>query len=179
MSLLIEISMLSAALEAIEAGNWQSNRNWKAVFGMEVGSEVGWKALDPTAPNVPVFELTCRLLYRENPANLVRYQTHTLLIPPFFLFKVPFVKFAQLARDYQAQGDSSFARKCRKVSSNSLLANVTLSYPYRHTSSRELYNVCRFLYPRKRLPHAGRLCWHTLLFCSTGRILAHLIGAMS
>jgi hypothetical protein len=88
----------SSAVEAIEAGHWDSNRDWKSVFGVEVGSGVSRKALHPVAPNIPVFELTCRLLYREQPEELV-----------------PFVKFAQLARDYQAQGESAFARRCRKT----------------------------------------------------------------
>ena len=63
---------LPAAVEAIEVGHWDSNRDWKSVFGVEVGSGVRRKALDPVAPNIPVFELTCRLLYREQPEELVR-----------------------------------------------------------------------------------------------------------
>ena len=47
--------------------------------------------------HIPLFEETCRLLYQSHPEDLLA-----------------FVSFAQLARDHQAQGDSAFARKCRK-----------------------------------------------------------------
>ena len=50
-----------------------------------------------TTNHAPIFEETCRLLYRLHPEDLLT-----------------FVNFAQLARDHQAQGDSAFARKCRK-----------------------------------------------------------------
>lgn len=47
--------------------------------------------------HVPIFEETCRLLYHSHPDELLT-----------------FVNFAQLVRDHEAQGDSAFARKCRK-----------------------------------------------------------------
>jgi hypothetical protein len=80
----------------IEGGDWQSDRDWKTIFGTEVGSGVGRGLGLPQT--LPLFEMTCRLLYREQPSEL----TH-------------FVTFAQLARDCQAQEDSAFARRCRKT----------------------------------------------------------------
>ncbi len=53
--------------------------------------------MQDTTNHTPIFEETCRLLYRLHPEDLLT-----------------FVNFAQLARDHQAQGDSAFARKCRK-----------------------------------------------------------------
>lgn len=50
-----------------------------------------------TTNHVPLFEETCRLLYLSHPEDLLT-----------------FVNFAQLVRDHKAQGDSAFARKCRK-----------------------------------------------------------------
>ncbi len=50
-----------------------------------------------TVEHVPIFEETCRLLYHSSPNDLLTFLT-----------------FAQLVRDHQAQGDSAFARKCRK-----------------------------------------------------------------
>jgi hypothetical protein len=94
----LALPSFSAAVEAIGRGDWDSERDWKSMFGTETGSGLGGKVLETLAPSVPVFELTCRLLYREQPAELVS-----------------FVTFAQLARDRQAQGDSSFARRCRET----------------------------------------------------------------
>ena len=53
--------------------------------------------MQPSYNRVPLFEETCRLLYRTHPDELLT-----------------FVTFTQLARDYQALEDSAFARKCRK-----------------------------------------------------------------
>ena len=53
--------------------------------------------MQPSHSHIPLFEETCRLLYRTHPDMLLT-----------------FVTFAQLARDYQALEDSAFARKCRK-----------------------------------------------------------------
>jgi hypothetical protein len=58
-------------VEAIGRGDWDSERDWKSMFGTETGSGLGGKVLETLAPSVPVFELTCRLLYREQPAELV------------------------------------------------------------------------------------------------------------
>ena len=62
---------LFAALEAIKGGQWCSHTDWRSVFGVEVANEIGRKTLDSTASNVPVFEFTCRLLYSEDPKELV------------------------------------------------------------------------------------------------------------
>ena len=59
------------AAEAIEAGNWHPCHDWKSLFGVEVASEVERKSLESVPLTVPLFELTCRLLYREDPKELV------------------------------------------------------------------------------------------------------------
>ena len=85
-------------MDQLESGEWQSNRNWKGIFATERAK--GRQAsgyMQPSHNHIPIFEETCRLLYRTHPNQLLT-----------------FVTFAQLARDFQALEDSAFARKCRK-----------------------------------------------------------------
>ena len=60
-----------AAVAQIEGGDWQSDRDWKTIFGTEVGSSASVRGLG-LPQMLPLFEMTCRLLYREEPTELVR-----------------------------------------------------------------------------------------------------------
>ena len=55
----------------MEAGGWNSDKDWKSILGPEAGSGVGRGLLEGVAPNVPLFVLMCRLLYSEQPRELV------------------------------------------------------------------------------------------------------------
>lgn len=85
-------------MDQLQSGEWHSHRNWKGIFATERarGRQSGGY-MQPSHSHIPLFEETCRLLYRTHPDVLLT-----------------FVTFAQLARDYQALEDSAFARKCRK-----------------------------------------------------------------
>lgn len=131
------LAVLCVAVTALETDKWESQRNWKDIFATEVATRIErsylkvqwpvdlelrndnycfsldffflfpsshpycfWSALfcvQDTTNHIPIFEETCRLLYRSHPEELLT-----------------FVNFAQLARDHQAEGDSAFARKCRR-----------------------------------------------------------------
>lgn len=92
------VTSFENAVKQLHSGSWQSRRNWRSIFGVESASRLQHGFVQATMPpQFPIFELTCRLLYQFNPSELL-----------------PFVTFAQLARDHQSQGDSAFARKCRK-----------------------------------------------------------------
>lgn len=91
--------MLFTAVDQLQSGEWRSHRNWKGIFATERarGRQTSGGYMQPSHSHIPLFEETCRLLYRTHPDVLLT-----------------FVTFAQLARDYQALEDSAFARKCRK-----------------------------------------------------------------
>ena len=66
----------------IERGDWKSDRDWKTIFGTEAGNSLRKGArLEGVATNVPIFELTCRLLYKEQSNELV--SCHSNIIPMF------------------------------------------------------------------------------------------------
>ena len=52
------------------------------------------------------------------------------VVSPRLLLQEHFVRFAQLARDHQARGDSSFARRCRKVSTAEPYIGHTHTSPF-------------------------------------------------
>ncbi|XP_064388310.1 uncharacterized protein LOC135336444 isoform X2 [Halichondria panicea] len=92
-----DVDNFEKAIEELEAGSWSSTRNWRGILATESAVRIQRSYMRATTNHLPLFEETCRLLYRTHPSDLL-----------------PFVTFAQLVRDFQAQGDSAFARKCRK-----------------------------------------------------------------
>lgn len=106
------------AVEELQSGVWHSEKNWKSIFGTEYGSSLHKGIVHAQPPNISLFELVCRLLYEQEPQEVVSAHVYFIFVCGYCsstFLQIFFVKFAQLARDHQAEGDSAFARKCRKV----------------------------------------------------------------
>ena len=63
-------------MEELEGGTWSSDRDWKSLFSTETGSGLGRGVLQSLPLNVPIFEMTCRLLYQKQPLELVYKSLH-------------------------------------------------------------------------------------------------------
>jgi len=93
----LAVDSFKEAVEQLQSGSWHSERNWKSIFATESAPTLHRDPLQGPVHHLPLFEVTCRLLYHTHPQELL-----------------DFVTFAQLARDHQASEDSAFARRCRK-----------------------------------------------------------------
>ena len=148
--------MLLAAVDQLQSGEGHSHRNWKSIFATErARGRQSSGYMQPSHSHIPLFEETCRLLYRTYPDELLT-----------------FVTFAQLARDYQALEDSAFARKCRKefFYHRALLALPAFISPDLTPVSPQALRVhsqlllCRFVGPD--------IDWYNI----TSRLLCHAVG---
>ena len=65
--------MCNVAVTQLERGEWHSDKDWKTLLAPERGTGLD-KGVLGVGPNIPLFELTCRLLYSEQPSELVSTQ---------------------------------------------------------------------------------------------------------
>ena len=68
------------AVEELQSGVWHSERNWKSIFGTENGSSLHKGIVHSQPPNISLFELVCRLLYEEEPQEVVGTCMHVYII---------------------------------------------------------------------------------------------------
>ena len=144
--------MVYLAVEAIQSGKWTSRHgNWRNLLAPERPEKLNTtsqpvsalatttmllatitmlllQVVSTSSPVLPLFDMVCQLLYKQCPHELVSHAhiDHTRLLTPPTITQSHFVKFAQLAHDYQpppsdseGEGDQEydFFRKCRKVPS--------------------------------------------------------------
>jgi hypothetical protein len=93
----LEIPDIEKAVADITKDTWQSKHNWRNLLVPEGAVSCSPYQGTSTKTSIPLFEMTCRLLYHNRPDYLVS-----------------FVKFSQLARDYNAKLESLFARRSRE-----------------------------------------------------------------
>lgn len=76
----VMVCVLLLAVEELQSGVWHSERNWKNIFGTEHGSSLHKGIVHAQPPNISLFELVCRLLYVQQPQEVVGAYMHVYRI---------------------------------------------------------------------------------------------------